>query len=172
VSFYNLEVNPDRGCPRPKIAQAIEGGLNLIDYSGALVSFDDTAALIANLDVVLGCETAVTHLAGALGKPTWVMVDFNTHWVWGREGNRTPWYPSARIFCQQRIHQWEEVFAEVRLALLGKERSLPSAATRPRRRSPCSSARATRACAFCFIVIFMQYLSFRLRCKPVFPTIC
>ena len=54
MSFYNLEVNPDRGCPRPKIAQAIEGGLNLIDYSGALVSFDDTAALIANLDIVLG----------------------------------------------------------------------------------------------------------------------
>jgi hypothetical protein len=118
VSFYNLEVNPDR-LPSPKIAQAIAGGLNLFDYGAALASFDDTAALIANLDIVLGCETAVMHLAGALGKPTWLMVDTNTHWVWGREGNRTPWYPSARIFRQQRIH-----------------------------------------------------LSFRLRCRPVFPTIC
>jgi ADP-heptose:LPS heptosyltransferase len=118
VGFYNLEVNPDR-MPSPKIAQAIEGGLKLIDYSGVLASFDDTAALIANLDIVLGCETAVTHLAGALGKPVWVIVDSNTHWVWQREGERTPWYPTARIFRQRRIHQWEEVFAEVRLALLG-----------------------------------------------------
>ncbi len=56
----------------------------------------------------------IAHLAGAMNIATWVMVDVNPYWGWGRQGRDTVWYPSVRIYRQQRMHRWEEVFEEIR----------------------------------------------------------
>jgi ADP-heptose:LPS heptosyltransferase len=102
--------------------------LPLIDYTGELRDFADTAALIANLDLVISVDTAVAHLAGAMGKPVWLLNRFDSDWRWLREGDTTLWYPSMRIFRQPRLGDWESVMADVRSAL----QSEPQARERPR----------------------------------------
>ncbi len=79
----------------------------------SLTDFADTAALIANLDLVLGVDTAVAHLAGALGKPVWVMVKHSGEWRWPLGCVDSPWYPSARIFRQKIRDDWSAVVQDV-----------------------------------------------------------
>lgn len=82
-----------------------------------LVDFEDTAALIANLDLVITVDTAVAHLAGALGRPVWILLPYASDWRWlsGREDS--PWYASARLFRQRQAGDWGEVLERVRQAL-------------------------------------------------------
>lgn len=68
--------------------------------------FADTAALIAALDLVITTDTSVAHLAGALGKPTWVLLHASPDWRWGHRGERTPWYASVRLYRQVRLGDW------------------------------------------------------------------
>jgi len=75
--------------------------------------FLDTAALIENLDLVIAVDTAVAHLAGAMGKPVWLLNRAGSEWRWGVEGERTPWYPSMRIFRQRRSLDWHALIVEV-----------------------------------------------------------
>ena len=77
-------------------------------------SMADVAALIAALDLVICVDTAVGHLAGALGRPAWVLVSYNADWRWMRDRTDTPWYPSVRLFRQPRPGDWDAVFAAVR----------------------------------------------------------
>jgi hypothetical protein len=92
-------------------------GLPLTDWTAELRDFADTAALIANLDLVISVDTAVAHLAGAMGKRVWLLNRFDGDWRWLREGDTTPWYPSMRLFRQPSLGDWESVMAAVRLAL-------------------------------------------------------
>ena len=81
---------------------------------GELTSdFADTAALIENLDVVITVDTSVAHLAGALGKPVWIMNRYATCWRWLSDRADSPWYPSARLFRQKSLGEWTRVVAEV-----------------------------------------------------------
>lgn len=73
----------------------------------------DTAALIANLDLVISVDTSVAHLAGLLGKPVWLLNRFESEWRWMLDRPDSPWYPTMRIFNQQQIGDWSEVIAEV-----------------------------------------------------------
>ena len=75
--------------------------------------FMDTAALVQNLDLVIAVDSAVAHLAGALGKPVWLLNRFRSEWRWGLESERTPWYPSMRIFRQGEDTSWDRVIAQV-----------------------------------------------------------
>lgn len=87
------------------------------DFGAAIADFAELAALIANLDLVITVDTGVAHLAGALGKPAWIMLPYHCDWRWMRGRDDTPWYRHARLFRQQRFGDWTNVVAAVRAAL-------------------------------------------------------
>ncbi len=107
IEFHSLQVDPPAGpCP-----------LAMIDWRADLKSFADTAALMASLDLVISVDTAAAHLAGALGKPVWLLLSDNACWRWGRADARCDWYPSMRVFRQASFGDWRAPLEEVRLAL-------------------------------------------------------
>lgn len=94
--------------------QCAQGLIPLLDL---LRDFSDTAAAMASLNLVITVDTAVAHLAGACGRPVWLLLPKGADWRWGQHGNTTPWYPSMRIFRQQHAGDWQTVLAEVKAAL-------------------------------------------------------
>ncbi|MEG5043757.1 tetratricopeptide repeat protein [Microcoleus sp. B4-C1] len=112
VSFYSLQkdLSPEN---RSLLTQ-----IPVIDLSDNLNDFADTAAVISQLDLVICVDTAIAHLAGALGKPVWILLCFMPDWRWMLEREDSPWYPTARLFRQQTPGDWEEVFDRVKTALL------------------------------------------------------
>lgn len=79
-------------------------------FPGAVTGFHDTAALIMHMDVVISVDTAISHLSGALGRPTWVMLQkFATDWRWLTDRNDSPWYSTARLFRQTEFDNWQDV---------------------------------------------------------------
>jgi tetratricopeptide (TPR) repeat protein len=92
-------------------------GMELYDWTDELWDFADTAALIAGLDLVIGVDTSVVHLAGALGKPVWVLNRYDACWRWLYGRTDSPWYPTMRLFRQARFGDWDGVIAEVQAAL-------------------------------------------------------
>lgn len=99
--------------------QITELGLNekITDFSDEWQDFQDTAAFITNLDMVISVDTAVAHLAGALGKETWLLNRHDTCWRWLAERDDSPWYPELRQFRQPSAGDWETVTGEVAKAL-------------------------------------------------------
>ncbi|MEA2939277.1 MAG: hypothetical protein QOC56_2781 [Alphaproteobacteria bacterium] len=89
----------------------------LTHLGAELDDFDDTAAVVSLADVVVSVDTAVVHLAGALARPTWILVPFCPDWRWGLDREDAPWYPSARLFRQGAPGDWDGVIARVREAL-------------------------------------------------------
>jgi hypothetical protein len=78
-----------------------------------LEDFSDTAAALALCDLIITVDTAVAHLAGAMGRPVWVLVPFAPDWRWMLQGETTPWYPTARLFRQTSLGEWDSVIARV-----------------------------------------------------------
>ena len=91
--------------------------LPMIDMTAELSDFADTAALMQALDLVITVDTSVAHLAGALGRPVWLLNRFNTDWRWLAERSDSPWYPTMRIFRPPAPRDWDSVLAAVRAAL-------------------------------------------------------
>jgi len=89
----------------------------LTHLGGALADFNDTAAVLALCDLLITVDTAPAHLAGAMGRPVWVLVPFAPDWRWMLDGKITPWYPSARVFRQSDLADWNAVIARVAAAL-------------------------------------------------------
>ena len=103
------------------LQKGVPAGPGLIDFMAEMTDFADTAALVANLDLVISVDTSVAHLAGAMGKPVWLLNRFDTDWRWLMEGEDTRWYPSMRIFRQKSGGDWDGVIAGVREALTGDQ---------------------------------------------------
>jgi Flp pilus assembly protein TadD len=94
--------------------------LPLLDWTGELDDFADTAALVAALDLVITVDTAVAHLAGALGRPVWLLNRFGGDWRWLLDRNDSPWYPTLRQFRQPELHDWAGVIARIRSELTAR----------------------------------------------------
>ncbi len=89
----------------------------LAHFGDELADFRDTAALVALMDVVVTVDTAVAHVAGAMGKPVWVLLPYSPDWRWLLGRDDSPWYPSARLFRQPAVGQWGPVLERVMRAL-------------------------------------------------------
>jgi tetratricopeptide (TPR) repeat protein len=116
VAWISLQKDAD--------AQDLEGlcaaAPGLLDCGDELPDFAATAAAITALDLVITVDTAVAHLAGALGKPVWIMLPFAADWRWLVEREDSPWYPTARLFRQQAAGGWEELVGRLQEALEGQ----------------------------------------------------
>ncbi len=91
--------------------------LDIIDVSDQLTDLSDTAAVIANLDLVISVDTAVAHLAGAMDQTVWILIPHNPDWRWMRQRTDSPWYASATLFRQSTSNGWEDVFNRLRQRL-------------------------------------------------------
>jgi hypothetical protein len=109
VRFFSLQ----------KSGPAVSGGCPLTDFMAEMAGFAETAALIANLDLVISVDTAVVHLAGALGKPVWLLDRHDPDWRWLAGGRDSPWYPGLRIYRQPHPGGWDAVLAAAAHDLLG-----------------------------------------------------
>jgi len=117
VEFFSLQLGQDavaqlQGCPQVK------------DYTAELYDFQETAALMESLDLVISVDTSVAHLAGAVGKHIWLLNRRNTCWRWLWERTDSPWYPTLRVFRQPDFGDWETVITDVRNALIGLAQSI------------------------------------------------
>jgi tetratricopeptide (TPR) repeat protein len=98
-------------------AAALTARPDIVHFGEELRTFADTAALIAELDLIIAVDTGVAHLAGALGKPVWILVSFIPDWRWLLDRDDSPWYPTARLFRQDGARRWDGVLANVHAAL-------------------------------------------------------
>ena len=104
-------------------------GVEIVHWPEAIEDYDETAALVAGLDLTISVCTAVVHLGGALGRPVWVMAPYSPEWRYGLKGARMPWYPSVRIFRQPTVGEWGPVIASVKAflsAVAGQGAMVPS----------------------------------------------
>ncbi|BAS00174.1 TPR repeat-containing protein [Blastochloris viridis] len=113
VSLFSLQ----KDCrPGDEAALAAFGG-PVTDLAPLLGDFSDTAAAVSALDLVISVDSAVAHLAGALARPTWVLLPYALDWRWLRERADSPWYPTVRLFRQHAAGDWSDVLAKAGAAL-------------------------------------------------------
>jgi hypothetical protein len=105
--------------------------LKLIDLMAGVDDFADTAALVANLDLVISVDTSVAHLAGALGRPVWLLSRYDACWRWLDRRDDSPWYPGMRIYRQQSPLDWSGVMDRVRGDLVARAGNSPGRAAAP-----------------------------------------
>jgi tetratricopeptide (TPR) repeat protein len=108
VKFFSLQ--KERSANPPE-------SLHLIDLTADLTDFTETAAMISQLDLVITVDTAIAHLAGALAKPTWLMLPQVPDWRWLTDRADSPWYPTLKLFRQTTAGDWADVIGRVAIAL-------------------------------------------------------
>jgi Tfp pilus assembly protein PilF len=125
ITLYSLQKGPGveqlDSLPAGMVVQSFGGGFDSDE------AFMDSAAVIAQLDLVITADTAVAHLAGALGRPVWLLLKFSPDWRWGLAGSSTPWYPSMRLFRQPARGHWQPCFAAIERHLKAWLASTPAA---------------------------------------------
>jgi tetratricopeptide (TPR) repeat protein/precorrin-6B methylase 2 len=139
TSWYSLQKGPAAAA----LVERDNGGV-IVDLQDELTDFAETAAAVSALDLIVSVDTSVAHLAGALGKPLWMMLAHPAEWRWLEHRDDTPWYPTARLFRQTRMNEWHEVVQRMKPALaevVSQHRSgaAPSAGMVPK---PARAARA------------------------------
>ncbi len=112
VAFVTLNPGLSEGC-----VAALATHPKVVNLAAGFLDFDDTAAVIASLDLVVTTDTSIAHLAGALGKPAWILLSHSPDWRWLLDREDCPWYPTARLFRQSALGDWTPVIARVRQEL-------------------------------------------------------
>ncbi len=119
AAFYSLQL----GEPAAELGNHPQAPVH--DLAPGISDYADTAAIIAALDLVITTDTSVAHLAGAMGRPVWILLSATPDWRWFRDRPESPWYPTARLFRQHTLGDWSGPMAEAKKALEGaiKEKS-------------------------------------------------
>jgi ADP-heptose:LPS heptosyltransferase len=125
TTFYSLQM----GAPAEQIKQ-LRDRVRLVDLQNEQKDFADTAAIVASLDLVISIDTSVAHLAGAMGKPVWVILSKSADWRWLLDRKDSPWYPTARLFRQSTPGNWQEVVTRVERELRERLQQAMAAGTR------------------------------------------
>jgi tetratricopeptide (TPR) repeat protein len=112
TAFYSLQMGP----PASQVKE-LGSRVHIIDLQDEQRDFADTAAIVANLDLVISIDTSVVHLAGAMGKPVWVMLSKSADWRWLLDREDNPWYPTARLFRQSTMGNWHDVVTRIQCEL-------------------------------------------------------
>jgi tetratricopeptide (TPR) repeat protein len=112
VHFFSLQKDLRKGD-----ADVLRGNQQIAILGQEIETFSGTAAIIAAMDLVISSDTSMVHLAGALGKPIWILLQFVPDWRWLLDGEDSPWYPAARLFRQDETRSWDGVIADVQTAL-------------------------------------------------------
>ncbi|WP_320045266.1 tetratricopeptide repeat protein [uncultured Desulfobacter sp.] len=115
VNLYSLQKEPHELWTDPSPENFFS-----FDFGEEISDFADTAAIITNLDLIISVDTSVAHLAGALGKETWVLLPFSPDWRWLTNRNDSPWYPAMKLFRQPALGDWDNVLKNVTAALKQK----------------------------------------------------
>jgi transcriptional regulator with XRE-family HTH domain len=110
--WENGHIEPSRLARKAMQGLAAQAAIPM-DLEAASAPLIDTAALIAELDLVISVDTSIAHLAGALGRRCWLLLPFAPDWRWMLDRDDTPWYPAMRLFRQSRLHDWSSVVARV-----------------------------------------------------------
>jgi len=121
VKLFNLQVDMRKRGYRSLhgVIDLTEGceDMNLIDMTNMIQTLEDTCTILAGLDLIITCDTALAHIAGAMGVPCWVILPYNPDWRWLKSGNATKWYDSIKIFRQSKYKDWSDPFQEVKKEL-------------------------------------------------------
>jgi tetratricopeptide (TPR) repeat protein len=117
VDFYSLQKGEPAESELATLVASKWRGPHMIDHTAELKDFSDTAAFIENLDLVISVDSSVAHLAGALGKPVWIVNRFDACWRWLRDRDDSPWYPTAKLYRQSAPGDWDGVVQQVALDL-------------------------------------------------------
>jgi ADP-heptose:LPS heptosyltransferase len=112
IQLYSLQKGGAEGDAKSRLQE-----MGIIDYMDEVNNFADTAALIENLDLVISVDTAVLHVAGAIGKRAWALLPYAPDWRWMLNRTDSPWYPTMKLFRQPKFGDWESVLKEVTQAL-------------------------------------------------------
>src|SRR5262249_22157592 len=94
-------------------AELLKARQDILRFDGELKDFAETAGLVSQLDLVISVDTSVAHLAGALGKPVWLLLPYVPDWRWLLDREDSPWYPTLRLFRQSRREDWGSVFVKI-----------------------------------------------------------
>jgi len=125
LSFYSLQKGP------ASVESNIAPVLKTTDLKNELNDFADTAAVMSNLDLVISTDTAVVHLAGAIGMPVWTLLHSAPDWRWWLKRTDSPWYPNMRLFRQTQLNDWAGVFDKVKKALIQEVNNLSTLTRKP-----------------------------------------
>jgi len=115
--FHSLQKGGEAVAELEKLETDSWLGPKIFNHDDQLNDFSDTAALIENLDLIISVDTSVAHMAGAMGKPVWVLTQFSVDWRWS-DGQRESWYPTAKVFSQPSHDDWTSVIESVRRELI------------------------------------------------------
>ncbi|MGB7579494.1 MAG: tetratricopeptide repeat protein [Pseudolabrys sp.] len=123
IDFYSLQKGQPGEAELGELKRSNWNGPEIIDFASQLNDFSDTAALMENLDLLITVDTSTAHLAGALGKPVWILNRFETCWRWLLERTDSPWYPTAKLYRQEKSEDWTNVIQRVKTDLVSFQRS-------------------------------------------------
>lgn len=113
VEFFSLQKGQPAEAELEELTARGWDGPPLRDFTGEFADFADTAALISQLDLVISVDTSTAHLAAAMGKPVWILNRFDTCWRWLLDRNDSPWYPTVRLYRQERPGDWDGVVRKI-----------------------------------------------------------